>query len=211
MVNRAEWVFDSSGSSPPHSPLVRARCRHPIACAPLAGPRSAFTLIEAALVLSLTGVLLAAFVPTFLRHVRTSKLAEATEQLGTLHRQAAAYYAREHAGAALARHCLPASAGPYPSTPSPSPVPVDFADDSVGAPTWIALGQTGVRMLRYAYEVVVAEPGCRERAGTPPAIWFRAHGDLDGDGEPSLIERAATPKAGVLAPVGPLRIVARTE
>ena len=65
--------------------------------------------------------------------------------------------------------------------------------------------------LRYAYEVTVSEPGCRERASTPPAIWFRAHGDLDGDGEPSLLERAATPKGGVLVPVGPLRIVARTE
>lgn len=171
-----------------------------------------FTLVEAALVLSLTGVVLAAFVPTFLRYVRTSKLAEATELLASFHQHAAAYYARNQQVEGLSEGaCLPAGAGPYPATPSPDPVDVDFLADPLGAATWRALGRTaGPESLRYAYEVAVTEPGCRQRAAS---ITFRALGDLDGDGQLSIIERSAVPAGDqqALVPRGPLRIVARTE
>lgn len=174
-----------------------------------------FTLIESALVLSLTGIMLAAFLPTFLRHVRTSKLTEATAQLASLHAHASAYYGRAQGsvGSSVPPPCLPASAGPYPPAPSPSPVMIDFAADATGAPTWSALGQITPAPLRYAYEVEVLEPGCRARTPGAVAVWFRAHGDLDGDGEPSLLERAAAPSrdGAALVPVGPLRILARTE
>lgn len=159
--------------------------------------------------ISLAGVLLAAFVPTFLKHLRTSKIAEATERLASLHAHAAAYYAlqREPTGP-----CLPPSAGPYPSTPSPEPRLVDFTADETGAESWRALGLSTPEPLRYSYELDVPQPGCRERVVGLPAITFRAHGDLDGDGEPSLLERSAAPNAErLLVPHGPLRIVARTE
>ena len=133
----------------------------------LARPRARFdrrrgiTLIEAALVLSLTGVLLAAFVPTFLRQVHTSKLAEATELLASLHRHAALYYEHEQAASAgLRRGCLPVSAGPYPPEPSVDPVQVDFQADPLGKQTWSALGQNRTSWLRYSYEVSTPEPGC---------------------------------------------------
>lgn len=158
--------------------------------------------------LSLTGVLLAAFLPTFLRAVHTSKLSEATELLSAMHRQAAAYYATQSTGEG---RCLPESAGPYPERPSATPVVVDFGADAAGAHTWQALRLSAPRPLRFSYELAVAEPGCRTRPRGVPAVFFRAHGDLDGDGEQSLLERAAQPTADTLAPIGPLRILARTE
>ncbi len=163
--------------------------------------------------LSLTGVLLAAFVPTFLKHVRTSKLAEATELLASLHRHAASYYEAGHTlGMPLGRHCLPESAGPFPLEPSRDPVSVDFRADEHGRATWAVLGERDARELRYSYEVIVPEPGCRERANGA-AVTFRAIGDLDGDGNHSLLERSAGPTSDrrALAPRGPLRVVSRSE
>jgi type II secretory pathway pseudopilin PulG len=176
-------------------------------------------MIEAALVLALTGVLLAAFVPTFVKHVHTSKLAEATELLDSMHRHAAAYYEHAHAaGNAAQRGCLPDSAGPFPLEPSVDPVEVDFGSDELGKATWLALGQKKPARLRYSYEVSAPTPGCSLRQ-THPTLTFRAHGDLDGDGNPSLLERTSVVETGVggaieqrqLVPRGPLRILSRVE
>jgi type II secretory pathway pseudopilin PulG len=173
--------------------------------------RRGITLIEVALVLSLTGILLAAFVPTFVRYVHTSKLAEATERLASLHHHAAAYYAAEHTvGTRRLRACLPEGAGPFPLEPSADPVLVDFATDESGAATWRALGAKQPALLRYSYEVAIPEPGCEQRPARPP-ITLRAHGDLDGDGTRSLLERVATPGREGLVPTGPLRVLSRTE
>jgi type II secretory pathway pseudopilin PulG len=192
-----------------------------------AARRRGITLIEAALVLSLTGVLAAAFVPTFLKQVHTSKLAEATQLLASLERHAALYYEHEHVVGGVVRHgCLPASAGPFPLEPSLDPVSVDFHTDPLGEATWRALGRNAPALLRYSYEVSVPEPGCSQRQ-TRPTITFRAHGDLDGDGNHSLLERTSVGEAGDeveargssarerrhdrLVPQGPLRILARAE
>jgi type II secretory pathway pseudopilin PulG len=167
------------------------------------------------LVLSLTGVLLAAFVPTFLKQVHTSKLAEATERLASLHRHAALYYEHDQlVGAGLRRGCLPASAGPYPLAPSVEPISVDFQADPLGKQTWGALGQTEPAWLRYSYEVSTPDPGCGLQK-TRATITFRAHGDLDGDGTESLLERTSVAGDGAaqhtLVPGGPLRVLGRVE
>lgn len=167
------------------------------------------------MVLSLTGVLLAAFVPTFLKQVHTTKLAEATERLAALHRHAAIYYEREQPVAVGPRRdCLPESAGPYPAEPSVEPVSVDFQADTAGAATWRALGQSEPSLLRYSYEVSTPGPGCGLQK-TRPTITFRAHGDLDGDGTQSILERTSAAGDGAaqhtLVPLGPLRILSRVE
>lgn len=164
--------------------------------------RAGLTLIELALVLSLTGALLAAFLPTFFRHLSTSKIAEAVEQLDALHRHGASYFAAH-------RSCLPDSAGPYPEQPNADPVQVDFSQDAHGAATWSALGRTAAP-LRFGYQVEVLEPGCTQRAAGP-ALYLRAFGDLDGDGVTSLFERASRVEHGALVPHGPLRTVNRVE
>jgi hypothetical protein len=158
---------------------------------------------------------LAGFVPTFVEHVRLSKIAEATEQLDELHRGAAAYYATDHRVAGrLMRGCLPAGAGPYPEQPSADSVPVEFEADPAGKSTWAALGAKNGN-LRYRYTVVVGKPGCAPHE--PPrgasVVLFRAEGDLDGDGVLSTVERGATLSKdhGELVPVPPLRIDKRVE
>jgi hypothetical protein len=167
--------------------------------------------------LSGAGVLLAMFVPTFLSHVRLSKISEATDQLEALHTQAAAYYATDRrVNGKLVHGCLPDSAGPIPSAPSLDSVPVDFgASDTIGRATWNALGITDVRDLRFSYSVIVPKAGCapHDIAQGAAIITFRAEGDLDGDGIKSLIERSATLSADqrTLVPIPPLRVERRVE
>lgn len=178
--------------------------------------KAGLSLVEAAALLSLSGVLAAAFVPTFLKQLRFSKIAEASQQLDALYRSSAAYYATDHRVAGQLRHgCLPESAGPTPAEPSPEPVLVDFAAPGVpGRESWRALGESAPRMLRYSYQLVVAEPGCAPRSSPAyPAVTFRASGDLDGDGNRSRLERTASIASDqrTLVPNIPLRILDRVE
>jgi hypothetical protein len=190
----------------------RTTGRHPKGPPPA---RAGLSLLESAIALSAAGIVLAGFVPTFVEHVRLSKIAEAAEQLDELHRGAASYYATDHrVEGHLLRSCLPAGAGPYPEQPSVDPIPVDFATDEAGKASWAALGaQPG--NLRYRYTVVVGKPGCgpHEPTGGASVILFRAEGDLDGDGVFSTVERGATLSKDrrELVPVPPLRIDKRVE
>jgi hypothetical protein len=174
------------------------------------------SLLETSAVISLTGVLLAAFVPTFVRHVRMSKIAEAVDELDSLYSNVASYYSTEHrvAGQRLL-HCLPESVGPLPVAPTPDPQVVDFdAPETPSKQTWNTLGQTGQQAFRYSYQVLVTQPGCAQRgASQGPVVTFRATGDLDGDGVLSTIERSAAISADQsrLEPFGPLHIRQRVE
>jgi len=167
-------------------------------------------------VISLCGVLLAAFLPSFARQLRFSKITEASQQLDDLYRSIAAYYAtdRDDLQGARVRGCLPASAGPTPLTPTTDPQYVDFASiDVTGRESWTALGLAAGH-FRYSYELSVAEPGCAPRSAPQyPAVVLRAHGDLDGDGQRSLLERGAaiSHDQRSLLPIVPLRIVDRIE
>jgi hypothetical protein len=173
------------------------------------------SLVETAALISLCGVLLAVFLPNFIRHLHFSKVAEASQQLDNLYRSTAAYYATERPiSGGVARGCLPESAGPTPGEPSAEPARVDFlAPDAVGRDTWRTLG-LGEALLRYSYQVSVEQPGCAPRkAPAYPAVIFRASGDLDGDGVRSVLERSASisPDQRALMPNIPLRITQRTE
>lgn len=166
--------------------------------------------------ISLCGVLLAAFLPSFARQLRFSKITEASAQLDDLYRSIAAYYATDREGSAgvRVRGCLPVSAGPTPLIPSTDPQYVDFASiDVAGRESWTALGLAAGH-FRYSYELSVAEPGCAPRSAPRyPAVVLRAHGDLDGDGQRSLLERGAaiSQDQRSLLPIVPLRIVDRIE
>jgi type II secretory pathway pseudopilin PulG len=178
-------------------------------------PRSGFTLLEAALVVSITGMVLAVAVPTFVRTLETSKAAEASEQLATLFRNSAAYYAvaRPTTGPKLA-YCLPAAAGPAPLLASVNPVPVDFgAADTPGSPTWRALEFAPKEALRYRYTFLPHGPSCLiDEPIQPSTLTLRAEGDLDGDGTLSRFERRGQLRAfGVLEPDKLLHITDRIE
>jgi len=168
-------------------------------------------LIEAALLLCLTGIVLAVFVPTFLSRVRTNKVNEAAELLQEMSDRAAAYYATSWDTGK--RHCLPPSAGPTPATPTVELAEVDFfADGQSGHASWEALGFQPGRPVRFSYSYTPSHDGCELIGGDElVSVTFRAEGDLDGDLVPSTFERRATLDAEGLKPADALHVHQRTE
>lgn len=144
-----------------------------------------------------------------------SKMTEAVETLDSLYRGAATYYSEDRVSSEgkPTRGCLPPSTSPFPEKPAPDPQLVDFDAPEVDA-TWRALGMSGQQPLRFSYRVVVAQPGCGPRSEpAAPAVLFQASGDLDGDGVPSNLERAAVLSQDQtrLESTGPLHIEQRVE
>ncbi len=173
----------------------------------MARSRPRLTLLEAALLLSLSALVLAVFVPSFTRRIRTNKIDEAPELLAELSRRTAAYYAAHPAG------CLPPPAGPAPSAPAMEPDELDFsAPETPGHTTWSALGFEPGRPVRFSYQYLPSESGCGLReAEAPIRVVFRAHGDLDGDGVLSTFELHAKIEQGRFTPAEELRVDRRTE
>ena len=169
------------------------------------------SLIEAALLLCLLGIVLAVFVPTFLRRVRSNKISEASELLQEMSDRAAAYYATSWTTGE--RFCLPQSAGPTPAAPSVDLVEVDFtAEEHSGHATWEAIGFQPDRPVRYSYSFAPSHHGCDLIAtGDPRSVSFRAEGDLDGDGVHSVFERRATIGAEGWKPADALHVHQRVE
>lgn len=169
------------------------------------------TLVEAALLLSLFGVVLAVGLPAFVRGLRTSKTAEAPHELERMFAAVAAYYEAPQATPSGTRmRCLPAPAGPTPAQPSSDPVEVDFAaPDAPGSATWRAIGYAPSGAIRFRYSLVPVEAGCgthRPDTQGRSVVTLRAEGDLDGDGTLSRFERSASVRDGRLV-LEPLLIV----
>ena len=169
------------------------------------------SLIEGVLLLCIAGVVLAVFVPTFLRRVRANKINEAAELLQDLSDRTAAYYATSWDLGK--RHCLPPAAGPTPSAPTVDLAEVDFfAEEQAGHSTWEALGFQPDRPVRYSYTYTPTHVGCDVVDGDDTgAVTFRAEGDLDGDLVQSTFERRATIDANGLRPADALHVRRRTE
>lgn len=154
--------------------------------------RAGLTLIETALIISAVGVVLAVAIPTFMKTLETSKVAEASTQLNVLYRATAAYYSATFGERrSPISHCLPAEAGPAPEKPSQSPVEVDFFSDQIqGVETWRALDFNPSEPLRFRYSFLPRVSGCLLRAPPKtPLVILRAEGDLDGDNDYSTFER----------------------
>jgi hypothetical protein len=173
-------------------------------------------MVESALLVAVVGSLLAILVPTFVRHIRTSKTAEAAAELQRLHDHAAAYFAAAHPqpDGTLARRCLPGPAGPAPAEPSQELVEVDFHHPSTpGHATWRALDYQPEGRIRYRYTFLSAQAGCDVEGGDGRTVLLlRAEGDLNGNDELSRYERRATvSEDGLLVPVGVLYVQDRME
>lgn len=172
--------------------------------------RHGLTLVEAALVISLLGIVLAVSVPAFVRALRTSKTEEAPRELERLYHAAAAYYDNPQSTAAGKRlHCLPDPAGPTPEKPSRDAQPAVFASSETGAATWRAIGYEPAEPIRYRYSFLPLRSGCgvlpADSHGEPVLV-LRAEGDLDADGSLSKYERMAVTKDGELS-LEPLLVV----
>lgn len=163
------------------------------------------------LVLCIVGIVLAVFVPTFVRRVRINKISEASELLQEMSDRASAYYATSWANGT--RFCLPQRAGPTPAVPTVDSATIDFAaEEHAGHETWEALGFQPNRPVRYSYSYVPSHHGC-ELVGDQVlrSVSFRAEGDLDGDGVRSVFERRATIDGTGLKPAEALHIYRRVE
>ena len=172
--------------------------------------RPGLSLVEAGLLLCLAGIVLAVFVPTFMRRVRVNKLSESAELLEELSNRAAVYYATSWDGK---RHCLPPAAGPTPAAPTVDRSAVDFfSKDWVGHLSWQALGFQPDRPIRYSYSYTPSESDCDliDRK-EPVTVSFRAEGDLDGDGVRSIFERQATIDRNGLTSLGALHVHQEVE
>lgn len=176
------------------------------------------TLVELTLVLCVSGIVLAVFVPAFVGALRTSRVSEAVEHLDEMYRRTAAYFQAKHevrpASAGGSRRCLPVSAGPLPRTPTAQQQSIDWDDDALpGYSTWRAIGFHPGERLRYSYELISSRSGCGLSAvATEKLVAFRARGDLDGDGQMSTVERyAGIARDGSLQPVGILYVHDRVE
>lgn len=178
--------------------------------------RAGLSLVEAALIVCLVGIVLAVFIPTFVRELRTSKTSEAVGHLATLSRLSATYFTtpwpREDGPAQL--RCLPPTAGPTPRLPTAYPDAVDFADEGTpGHETWSALGFTARDPVRYAYTFEPTAAGCGLRSPEGSyLLTLRAEGDLDADGERSVFEiRMRAEDSGELVEEGILYVRDRAE
>lgn len=174
------------------------------------------TLVEAVLLVSLAGIVLAVGVPAFVRGLRTSKSAEAVHELGRIFDAVERYYATPQPTAVGTRiGCLPDAAGPTPAQPSKEPVSVEFgAATSPSAATWRAIGYEPASPLRYRYSLRPLRAGCGTVRGTAdgqPLLWLRAEADLDGDGALSRFERTASEHDGTLVLDEPLIVHDRVE
>ncbi len=154
--------------------------------------RAGLTLIETALIISAIGIILAVVIPTFVKTLKTSKVAEASHQLNALFQAASAYYtANSGDRRKTITYCLPAEAGPTPEKPSQTPIKVDFFSGQVqGVETWRALNFNPTEPLRFRYSFLPRVSGCSLRAPpNTPMVTLRAEGDLDGDNDYSTFER----------------------
>lgn len=161
---------------------------------PHASPRTtdAFTLIELMIVVAIIGVLAAIALPSFSVYIRSVRSAEATTNLSTMFKGASSYYSRELAskglGATNAGSCsVPSTAGTLPAAPDDQKHQVDFT----AVPTFEALGFSSPDPVYFGYGVTSTGGTCGN-AGNADIYTFYAIGDLDGDGDTSLIELAAS-------------------
>lgn len=173
-------------------------------------------MVEAAAIICVVGIVLAVFIPTFVRELRTSKTSEAAEHLELLYQRSSAYFATswpsEEGPPQVS--CLPPTAGPTPRMPTQEPATVDFdSEETPGYETWRALEFQPEIPVRYSYSFEPTAAGCglRSPEGTY-LLTLRAEGDLDGDGERSVFERrVAATEDGELVPFGILYVRDRAE
>lgn len=177
------------------------------------GPRRhlrGVSLVEASLAVALVGSVLAVFLPVFFRELRTSRIAEAPEQLAELSARSAAYFGARVGGE---RSCLPPETEMAPGAPSSVAQEVDFsAEQTPGHETWSALEFQPPRPIFFSYQFVPTRAGCG-LTDEPVEVVLRAYGDLDGDGRLSTFERLASTESedGSLTSRGALHVTDRTE
>lgn len=130
----------------------------------------------------LVGTLSAVAIHAVRRYLAQSKLAEAKSTVSYISRTLASYMEQEDAKGKRPLRFPPSA----PPTPAQVPSGAKFRPDAStwGHPTWKALHFEMEMPMYYSYEIITSKDG---RTAT-----VRAHGDLDGNGKLSTIERTLT-------------------
>jgi type IV pilus assembly protein PilA len=148
--------------------------------------RLGFTLIELMVVVAILGILSAIAIPAFMGYIRRAKTGEASQNLSSMFKLAAAYMAQEHGDRALV-----STVGTYCSvgTDDVSPAPKPSKQRYTAGTNALALGFTIADEVYFGYGLNGSQQ-CGWGANT--AVYtFTAQGDLDGDGVRSTFELAA--------------------
>ena len=140
-----------------------------------------FTLIELMIVVAIIGLLAAIAIPAFIRYIKKSQSSEAMLVIRKIYDGQAAYYMLDHidqSGNRIAAQFV--GAGPEPSSVPPG-TKIQGNWEAAG---WVELKVAQESPARYRYTSAVAG------IEISSSFTARAEGDLDGDGETSLFERA---------------------
>ncbi len=152
--------------------------------------KEGFTLIELMIVVAILGILAAVAIPAFVGYVRRSKTSEATGNLNSLFKGAAAYYNQERTGQGITAtgsgNCTVATIALTPSNPGADKQQVNFTSTAGFA----ALGFAVADYVYFGYAVTSGGASCANTASDTTIYTFSAQGDLDGDNTNSTFELA---------------------